>query len=502
MWLVHQRFAHSFCPGIAPGDKYVGVFPGIGGRDASIILCGGNDKVYKFLTDVLDEVMAIFPSKYIHLGGDEANKSVWRSCPLCSKRVADNNLDGYEGLQAFMMDSISRYVRQHGRVAMGWDEVTYGNPKEDMVIYGWQGDGGVAIRDARNSGRRFILTPAKIMYLIRYQGPQWFEPWTYFGNNTLKDVYTYEPVGSDWTEQMRNQLMGVQGSLWCEFCKTPSDVEYQIFPRLLAVADVAWRQVEAADWPGFLQSVDSFLPTLERLGITYAKSMYNLDHKVVGDDGRLCVSLSCIRPDMQVRWSLNDSSFVNAVEYEDTIIIDKPTTLYAATFCNGRQMGRTLALPLSFNKATGCKVISSACSNRLDYTLTNGLRGSNRNSDFEWAGWWNTTAEFIVDLGAPTEISKVSLGTLVHSDICVAAPACVYVYTSSDGTSYTLDASVQIENDLIYHKRAKVFNIECDDINTTARYVKVVAVNPGCVPDGFAREGTATWMYFDEIMIY
>lgn len=481
-------------------DKFVGVFPGIGGYDASIILCGGKENTYQFLTDVLDEVMDIFPSRYIHLGGDEADKSVWKKCPDCNARIEHEHLDGYEGLQAYLMDRINHYVRSKGRVAMGWDEVTYGDPKEDMVIYGWQGDGGVAVRDSKKSGRKFIMTPAKTLYLIRYQGPQWFEPFTYFGNNDLHDIYTYEPVGADWDDGLRSNLMGVQGSLWSEFCRTADDMQYLVFPRLVAAADMGWRQEGSADWAAFLPALDNFTKTLHREGVNYARSMYNLSHVVRPTDGKLEVSLSCIRPDVEIRYAA-DSTFTNSTPYFEAIKVESPQTIYAATFRNGEQLGRTLVLNLDFDRATGHAVTAPTCRNGLAYTLTNGLRGSDRNSDFEWAGWWNETAEFTVDLGDVQPVSSVNLGTLVHSDICVATPRHIYVYTSPNATSFTLAGEVTLDDETVYNKKAKVLDIDLPITPTEARFVKVVAVNPGRIPDGLAREGAATWMYFDNLSV-
>ncbi|MDE6269881.1 MAG: family 20 glycosylhydrolase, partial [Muribaculaceae bacterium] len=499
---AHAAAAIASYPDLACSvvDKFVGVFPGIGGYDASIILCAGKESTYQFLTDVLDEVMDIFPSKYIHLGGDEANKAVWEKCPDCAARIEHEHLDGYEGLQAYLMDRINHYVRSKGRTAMGWDEVTYGDPKEDMIIYGWQGDGGVAVRDSRRSGRKFIMTPAKTLYLIRYQGPQWFEPFTYFGNNDLHDVYTYEPTGADWDEQLRSNLLGVQGSLWSEFCRTGDDMEYLVFPRLVAVADMGWRPEGRADWNAFLPALDNFTKTLDRNDINYARSMYNLSHVVRPADGKLEVTLSCIRPDVEVRYAA-DSTFANAKTYTEPITVETPTTVYASTFRDGKQMGRTLALKLDFDKATGHKVIAPTCRNGLAYTLTNGLRGSDRNSDFEWAGWWNETAEFTVDLGKLQPVSSLHLGTLVHSDICVAAPRHVYVYTSPNETSFTLAGEITLDDDIVFHKKARVLDLDLPIKPTEARFIKIVAVNPGRIPDGYPREGSATWMYFDELIV-
>lgn len=478
-------------------EKFIGVFPGIGGKDASIIMCAGNELVYQFYQDVLDEVMDIFPSQYIHLGGDEAEKSHWKKCPLCQKRIEEEGLDNFEELQAYFMDRINHYVRSKGRTAMGWDEVTYGDPKEDMIILGWQGTGNVAVNDARKSGRKFILTPAKCLYLIRYQGPQWFEPFTYFGNSTLSDVYHFEPVKEDWSPELKNQLLGIQGSLWTEFCNNPQDVEYLVFPRLVAVADVAWRPEGERDWKGFLKALDDYLPQLEKSGINYAKSMYNIQHTAVPDGEAVNVTLECIRPDVAIKYATPSG----ISSYSTPLKVDSPTKISAYTVKDGEERGKKLDLNFNFNKATAKNVDASTSSNGLGYTLTNGLRGSHKTSDFEWAGWHNRDAEFTVDLGSVQPLNSIKLGTVAHTDICIAAPEKISVYVSNDGENFTHLKTVSLPHEMVFAKKAHIYNVNLGNFDTEARYVKFAAVNPGNIPSGFARDGAATWMYFDEIMI-
>lgn len=488
------------CPTV---DKFVGVFPGIGGKDAHIILCAGKDSTYQFLTDVLDEVIDLFPSKYIHLGGDEANKRIWHDCPLCNQRIADQGLKDHEALQAYLMDRINHHVRSRGRVAMGWDEATYGDPKEDMVIYGWQGDGGVAVRDSRRSGRKFIMTPAKYLYLIRYQGPQWFEPWTYFGNSDLKTAYSYEATDATWTDSLRSNMLGIQGSLWTEFCRTPQDVEYQIFPRLIGIADAAWRPEGTADWQAFLPALDNFLPTLANNGITYARSMYNIDHKVRPlEPGKVQVELSCIRPDVELRYAFDDAPYAKTQPYTGPITVSDDATVYARTWRDSKPLGATLKLNLKRNLATGATVQTKTCRNGLQAVLTNGLRGSDRNSDFEWAGWHDGPVDFTVDLGSVQPVQTVSLGNLVHSDICIAAPAEIELWISDNGTDFRSVSKSITHDDLLWHKQALIRNVDFAlPAGTQARYIRLTATNPGHIPDGMAREGTPTWLYFDELTV-
>lgn len=137
------------------------------------------------MQDVIDELLQLFPSPYINMGGDEATKTYWKVCPLCQKRMQEEHLKEVEDLQGYFMGRLNDYIRSKGRILMGWDELTNSQLPEGAVILGWQGLGNAALK-AADKGLDFVMTPARILYLIRYQGPQWFEPLTYFGNNTMR----------------------------------------------------------------------------------------------------------------------------------------------------------------------------------------------------------------------------------------------------------------------------------------------------------------------------
>jgi len=493
------------CPTM--GDRFIGVLPGIGGKDASIIYCAGNEKVYGFLQDILDEVLEVFPSKYIHIGGDEAEKSHWKACPRCQELMKREGIQDEENLQGYFMDRMISYLKSKGRKAIGWDEVTMGHPKEDITIFGWRGMGQAAIKDARENGREFVLTPGQKLYLIRYQGPQWFEPYTYFGNNTLKDCYTYEPVAEDWSPQLENQLKGIQGSLWTEFCKDEHDVEYLLFPRVMAIADNAWRTKGISNWEGFFKGLNSILSVLWKRGAIYAPSFNNIQHKVMPKDGNLAVSLTCERPDVEIRYTTDgneptvDSELYNP---EKGLIISKDSKIEkieAATFKDKKKKGQLLTLTLVDSKAKGCDVKAVGCTNGYGYVLTNGIRGSERHSDFEWAGWYDKDAEFVVDLGQETEISGITLGSLSNCNMTVAAPRKVSIYGSTDGENYTIMEHGTLPDDQVFSKLPKKININLDFPVQKVRFVKVVAEKPGLIPTDYLRGGQTPWMYFDEFRV-
>lgn len=484
------------CPVV---DKFIGVLPGLGGNHADVIFCAGNDSVFTFLQDILDEVLELFPSKYIHLGGDEARKTHWEECPLCQTRMKAESLENTEELQGYFMARVARYVQNKGREVIGWDELTNARIPEGSIILGWQGYGQAALK-AAELGHRFIMTPARILYLIRYQGPQWFEPITYFGNNTLKDVYDYEPVQKDWTPQAASLLMGVQACMWTEFCNSPADVDYLLFPRLSALAEVAWTKPARKNWASYLKAMDHFNEHLAAKGIVYARSMYNIQQTVTPKEGRLQVELDCIRPDVQVRYTMDGSvPTAQSPLYTKPLMLTEAKTIKAATFAGNEQLGQMLELPVIWNKAT-TKPVKSAGTGDL-YMLTNGIRGSQKYTDLEWCSWMKSdTVTFTLDLKKPELVNKLTLGSITNYGMAVHKPAEIEVWISGDDKEYRKVGECSYTKNEIF--REGVFREDIPfEIGTEARYVRVVAHGAGDCPFTHVRPGQEARIYFDEIII-
>ena len=500
---AHSNSALAAYPQLAcPVVKdFVGVLPGLGGRNSEIIYCAGNDSVFTFLQDVFDEILELFPSRYIHVGGDEARKTNWEKCPLCQKRMKKQRLANEEDLQGYFMKRISDYLRKKGREVIGWDELTNSSfLPEESIILGWQGMGTAALK-AAEKGHRFIMTPARVLYLIRYQGPQWFEPVTYFGNNTLKDVFDYEPVQKDWKPEYESLLMGVQACMWTEFCNKPEDVDYLLFPRLAALAEVAWTPAGTKDWSGFLKRMDAYNAHIAEKGIVYARSMYNIQQTVTSVDGHLEVNLECIRPDVEIHYTLDGTEPTSeSLIYRDTLIVDNALTVKAATFMNGEQKGKMLELKLGRNKATGKTVMGKDTNGRV-YVLTNGLRGSDRHSDFEWAGWYDQDASFVVNLGQEETIRKVTLGCITNYGMAVHIPATIKVLVSDDDKNYTCVARREHTSEEIFKEGTFITDEVFDNLSVKGRYIKMEMTNPGVCPEDHIRPGKNIWMYFDELIV-
>lgn len=499
---AHSNSALAAYPELAcPVVKdFIGVLPGLGGQNSEIIYCAGNEKVFTFLQDVMDEVLALFPSRYIHIGGDEAQKTNWKKCPLCQSKMKKEKLANEEDLQGYFMKRMSDYVRSKGREVIGWDELTNSSfLPDDVIVLGWQGYGQAALK-AAEKGHRFIMTPARIMYLIRYQGPQWFEPLTYFGNNTLKDVYDYEPVQKDWKPEYASLLMGVQASMWTEFCTKPEDVDYLVFPRLAALAEVAWTQPDKKEWASFLKALDGFNEHLAAKGIVYARSMYNIQHKVTPDNGVLKVKLECIRPDMEIRYTTDGSEpTASSPLYIDLLTVAKSQTVKSATFAQGEQMGKTLVLPIDWNKATAKPVLGSNPNEKL---LTNGIRGSLKQTDFEWCCWDRSNrVSFTVDLQDRATLNKFTIGCITNYGMAVHKPKSIRIAISDDNKEFREVAELRLTPQEIFREGTYIDPLSMDMGGVSARYVRVTAEGAGACPADHVRPGQEARIYFDEIII-
>ena len=226
--------------------------------------CVGNEETFTFLENVLTEVMELFPSEYIHVGGDEAGKSAWKTCPKCQKRMKDEHLANVDELQSYLIHRIEKFLNNHGRRLLGWDEILQGGIAPNATVMSWRGEeGGIA---AVTSGHHAIMTPGAYCYLDSYQDTPYSQPEAIGGYLPLKKVYAYDPVPASLTAEQAKLVYGVQGNLWVEYIPTPEHVEYMIYPRMLALAEVAWSAPERKSWPDFHTRALSAVADLQKKG--------------------------------------------------------------------------------------------------------------------------------------------------------------------------------------------------------------------------------------------
>lgn len=236
------------------------------------VFCAGRDTVFTFLESVLDEVAAIFPSQYIHIGGDECPKVRWENCPACQKRMKEEGLKDEHELQSWFITTMEKYLSTHGKRIIGWDEILEGGLAPGATVMSWRGiKGGI---EAARMKHDVIMTPTTHMYLDYYQGEPQSEPLAIGGYLPLELVYSFEPLPEELTPEEQKYILGVQGNVWTEYISTLSHLEYMAFPRAFAVAETGWTPEMKKDFEEFLSRLDVLGERYDIMGINYFKGDY------------------------------------------------------------------------------------------------------------------------------------------------------------------------------------------------------------------------------------
>ena len=223
---------------------------------------------FKFLEDVLDEVMALFPSKYIHVGGDECPKDAWKKSEFCQQLIKEKGLKDEHGLQSYFIQRMEQYINKKGRTLIGWDEILEGGLAPNAIVMSWRGEeGGIA---AAKENHQVIMTPGSHVYLDHSQTKN-EDSVTIGGFLTMETVYSYEPVPKELTAQQATYVLGAQGNVWTEYMSNPSKVEYMLFPRLRALSEVLWSAKENKNWPAFQTKMESQYKRYKVWGANYFK---------------------------------------------------------------------------------------------------------------------------------------------------------------------------------------------------------------------------------------
>ena len=232
------------------------------------VLCLGNDETYRFVEDVLSEVIDLFPGEYIHIGGDEAPKRRWKECPKCQRRIKENKLKDEHELQSYFIHHLDEFVTGKGRKIIGWDEILEGGLAPNAAVMSWRGEnGGIA---AAGMGHKVVMAPNNYMYIDYYQSEDYTnEPLNIGGLVTLEHIYSYEPYTPKLTKEQCGYIMGVQANVWGEFIHHPDKVNYMAYPRAMALSEIGWSPAEKKNYADFRERLAGCLAELDRQGVTF-----------------------------------------------------------------------------------------------------------------------------------------------------------------------------------------------------------------------------------------
>ncbi|MDR6944838.1 glycoside hydrolase family 20 protein [Mucilaginibacter pocheonensis] len=464
------------------------------------VYCAGNEETFTFLQNVLDEVLPLFPSKYIHIGGDECPKTKWKTCAKCQQRIKDEHLKDEHELQSYFIGRMEKYLNSKGRQIIGWDEILEGGLTPGATVMSWTGEeGGIAAAKQHHDA---IMTPEKYVYLDYYQSLYPSEPLAGGGYTPLSKVYNYEPITPELGGDEAKYIKGVQANAWSEYMDSPGVAERQLFPRMLALAEIAWTDKESKDYAGFLKRLRYEQPLLKRLNVNAADVFDEItDNLTESPDRQVQLALSSTLPGSHIYYTTDGTApGLKSKKYTNPFTITASGKVKAAVFNGTRPYGRVFEKDFHLHKAIG-KTVTLASQPQGGYNpgntfgLVNGVFGSSLYNDGQWYGFNGDDLDAVVDLGSVQRVSRLGINILKYHWQKMWEPTLLSFEISADGKTYTeVYRQTEFKDNGINRVRAVIDQAQ-------ARYIRVRGKNKGIIPPGEYIAGAKAWLLVDELMV-
>lgn len=467
--------------------------------------CVGNESVFTFLENILLEVMDLFPSEFIHIGGDEVEKSQWRNCARCQARIKAEGLADEDELQSYMIRRFDSFLTSHNRRLIGWDEILEGGLAPGATVMSWRGErGGIA---AARMGHDVVMSPGYPCYFDHYQAGPEGEPLAIGGMNTLKNVYDYNPIPAELTPDQAKFVLGAQANIWTEYITTVSHLQYMYLPRMLALAEAVWSPVENRDWEDFNRRLDGWhFRKYDQTGLHYSRGNTKVSIIPVSRNGRLQVYLDTEVIGGEIFYTLDGAEpTLQSHKYTGPITIEHSLTLKASTVKEGHILGLAPARQdFNIHLASGRDVLYETPFSRYymadgPNSLTDGVRGTLKVTEY-WHGFHANDMIATIDLGETKTLSSLTLGALQKNVDWIFLPSQVEFEISADGKVWETWGIVP--NPLVQDdKKDQTVDYTIKKPSQNARFVRVKARNFGVCPAGHPGEGHPTWLFVDEIVV-
>ena len=454
------------------------------------------DTTFHFLEDVLTEVMDIFPSKYIHIGGDECPKNRWKANKECQFLIKTLRLKDEDGLQSYFVERIEKFVNSKGRQIIGWDEILDGGLAPNATVMSWRGNaGGIA---AAKSGHDVIMTPGDYCYFDKYQADPISEPTTIGGYLPLSKVYQFEPVPPELSTEEGKHILGAQANVWTEYMPTEKSVEHMAFPRVSALAEVLWGTKENRNWESFCQRMPADFERYEQLSVHPSAAFYDVHFQPkMTPDHKLQMTLLTDCPNAQIRFTIYNKT----TAYKNPFYLSESTEISAGAFIEGKQTGKTITKHFLVSKLSGLSYIQSMKSGWYDggnsNALTDGVTG-NINDYTQWVGFGKgKDVEIVVDLLSVQKIERFMLGMLNAPAMCAQISPDIKISGSVNGKSYHLLAEKHLKIPTATNR--VIVRPEITFPATQIRYLKLQLKNPDYCPADKIESSECGTMFLDEI---
>jgi hexosaminidase len=471
------------------------------------IYCAGKEESFEFLEKVLDEVIALFPSTLIHIGGDEVGKGTWKACDDCQKRMADEGLSDEDQLQSYFITRIQAYLDSKDRELIGWDEILEGGLAPNAKVMSWRGmAGGIK---ASQMGHEVVMSPGYPCYFDHYQSGHVEEPQAWGGLNGIRDVYGFNPVPQEIPEEHKHYILGGQANLWTEQIATAEHAEYMMMPRYSALSEALWSGQPKKNWEAFEQKLIQQMDRYEKLGFNFARSAFTplLHVKYLDERDELEVSIARDLNLYPVHYTMDGSiPTPQSAVYTEKLYLKSGESLKALTFREGAPFGFVSLIEDLPNKATG-KIVSYNSVWEKEYaakgheSLVDAQLATKRGDHPDWQGFKTNDLDIVIDLEKVDTISRVWINMFQHSGMTrVQFPESIEVYGSVDGKQYKLLSERILETNMALEAMIEKFILEFNP--TVAGYVRIKAKNPRVLYSGHPREGMDAWLFADEVGIH
>lgn len=456
--------------------------------------CIGNPKTFEFMENVLTEVIELFPSEYIHIGGDEAGKNTWKTCPKCQALMKKEKLANVDELQSYMIRKAEEFLNSKGRRLIGWDEILEGGLAPEATVMSWRGE-AAGFKSAR-MGHDVIMTPGSYMYFDFYQADPRHQPVAIGGYTPIRKVYSYNPIPQDsLTAEEAKHFLGVQANTWTEYIPTPEHLEYMMFPRALAVAEIGWTPQEKRDWQDFKPRINAHIPVLQQMGLNPFPLSNELEFDMVVDtiQKEIRVTMDAEKYPAEIHYTTDGSTpTASSPIYQEPIVVKDSAKIVAGIFVNGQLQDRVSEQRVDYHKGIGksirfnSRLYPGYMAGGIN-AIINGYRGGLTYLDQRWQGYTDNL-DCVIDLGEVMDLHQVSSKWMQLTGPGVYQPEKVEVLTSEDGKNFTSQGV--IPTTIPQDKSDLTFQEYTFQGNWKARYVQLKAQNP----KGF--------IFVDEIVIW
>jgi len=457
------------------------------------VYCAGNDSTFQFLENVLLEVMELFPSEYIHIGGDECPKYRWEHCSKCQKRIKAEGLHDEHELQRYFIKRINQFLQKHNKRLIGWDEILEGDLTDSsVVVQSWRGMGGAL--KAANQGQCAISSPISHAY-FDYQ----------LNAIDLEKVYAFSPIPEGYTGDLK-YILGGECNMWTEWVPNDSVLAQRIFPRLLAMSEVLWSAYEQKNYSEFYERVQQQYPSLEAMGIQYGAETVPVRLEHYTSQESINVKMLAGAPNIDLYYTMDGTKPTTTSErYEAPLPLKKSSTLKVQAFKQDKSYGQELEQVYTKHLANGIEptlsyVYSDYYTGGGNLALTNGVRGSLNFRDGHWQAVQKVPMEITVNLKETQTISKVSTAFFQKQDSWIFLPTKIEFFVSEDGEKYQ---SIGVIENTISPKKddsfIEKFMLEIAPIK--AQFVRMKAHNITHCPDWHAAAGSDAWLFVDESVV-